>query len=99
MDASTAGVERCHPEAPLIRDFGMNGDPAWSPDGRKIAYVSGRDDHSFVAVYDTVDLNITYLLPGVDYDSAPAWSPDSQRIAFLRRSGATVRTVARCRGH
>lgn len=82
-----AGFERCRPEKPLVHDFGTNLQPTVSPDGRRIAYVSRRDDHSFVAVYDTVTERITYLHPGVDHDSAPTWSPDSQRLAFLRRPG------------
>ena len=72
---------------PLFRDFGVNGGAVWSPDGRRIAYVSQRDDHSFVAVYDTGSRRITYLSPSVDFDSAPAWSPDGARITFLRKPG------------
>ncbi|MBI4474076.1 MAG: S9 family peptidase [Acidobacteria bacterium] len=72
---------------PLFKDFGVNGNPVWSPDGKKIAFVSVRGDHSFVAVYDVTARRITYLAPSVDNDSAPVWSPDGKRIAFLRRPG------------
>ncbi len=72
---------------PLIREWGRNGAPRWSPDGRKIAYVSERENHAFVAVYDVPTRKVTYLSPSVDCDGGPTWSPDSKRLAFYRRPG------------
>ena len=66
---------------------GDNGTPRWSPDSRKIAFVSGRGDHSFIAVYEFGAEAIRYLSPGVDRDSTPRWSPDGKQIAFIRRQG------------
>jgi dipeptidyl aminopeptidase/acylaminoacyl peptidase len=56
----------------------------WSPDGARLAFVSDRDDHSFIAVYTVASGAVTYLDPSTDLDSNPTWSPDSSRIAFLR---------------
>jgi dipeptidyl aminopeptidase/acylaminoacyl peptidase len=56
----------------------------WSPDGAHLAFVSDRDDHSFIAVYSGASGAVTYLDPSTDLDSNPTWSPDSTRIAFLR---------------
>jgi dipeptidyl aminopeptidase/acylaminoacyl peptidase len=56
----------------------------WSPDGAHLAFVSDRDDHSFIAVYTVASGAVMYLDPSTDLDSNPVWSPDSTRIAFLR---------------
>ncbi|MEZ4425802.1 MAG: prolyl oligopeptidase family serine peptidase [Gemmatimonadota bacterium] len=74
-------------EPPLFRVFGTQEDPVWSPDSKRIAFVSERGDHSYIGVYDVDAPRITYLAPGVDRDTSPVWSPDGSRIAFIRRPG------------
>lgn len=68
----------------LIHSMGNSSQMRWSPDGSRLAFVSRRNDHSFVGVYDGSAKSLVYLDPGVDGDMQPAWSPDSRRIAFLR---------------
>ena len=67
------------------RDVGQE----WSPDGKQLAFMSARGDHSFIAVYDVAVKSIRYLAPTVDSDSHPKWSPDGKWIAFVRRPAAT----------
>ncbi len=64
---------------------GQNHSHAWSPDGSRLAFVSGRGDHSFIGVYDLAAKAASFLAPSVDSDSDPAWSLDGTRIAFVRR--------------
>jgi len=72
---------------PFIREWGVQSAPSWSPDGRKIAFVSTRTDHSFVAVYDMAARRVTYVAPSVDFDANPMWSADSRSLVFVRRPG------------
>jgi dipeptidyl aminopeptidase/acylaminoacyl peptidase len=58
--------------------------PAWSPDGSRLAFVSGRGDHSFIAIYETKAGNIRFLEPSIDRDIEPRWSADGKRIAYIR---------------
>src|SRR5574341_385277 len=67
--------------------FEMRGDvsaPQWSPDGKELAFVSTRGDHSFISVYDVRANRLRFISPSVDRDTAPRWSPDGRRIAFIR---------------
>ena len=68
----------------LLQTRGSAGNLRWSPDGARLAFVSNRDDHSFVAIYTFASTAVTYLDPSTDLDDHPVWSPDSTRIAFLR---------------
>lgn len=63
-------------------------DPAWSPDGSKIAFVRFREGGTGIWVMNadgTGARRITDGGPDVDgTDLGPAWSPDGSRIAFAR---------------
>ncbi len=61
--------------------IGVVSDPGWSPDGRKIAFVSHGD--VFVANANAEGSGLRRLTRNPASDSAPAWSPDGRKIAFV----------------
>ena len=74
-------------EKAFITEWGVQSAPRWSPDGRKIAFVSTRTDHSFIVVYDVATRTVKYISPSVDFDTMPLWLPDSKHLVFMRRPG------------
>ncbi len=56
--------------------------PAWSPDGRRIAYVSFEDSGSSVYVQWIADGRRRQVAAWPGINSAPAWSPDGRRLAL-----------------
>ncbi len=82
--APVSGVTPAHQLTDLR---GSNSSPKWSPDGRQIALVSDRGDHSFIAIYDFGRDSVRYLAPSADRDVMPRWSPDGRRIAYVRLPG------------
>jgi TolB protein len=60
-------------------------DPAWSPDGKKVAFARWRDPRG-IYVIDEDGSNETRVF-GWSEAKAPAWSPDGSHIVFTRRYG------------
>jgi dipeptidyl aminopeptidase/acylaminoacyl peptidase len=84
---SLAGAEA--KPAQLIHARGSASGLVWSPDGSRLAFVSNRGDHAFIAVYDMRRKSLRVLDPSVDTDQSPAWSPDGKQIAFIRVPAAS----------
>jgi TolB protein len=66
--------------------------PAWSPDGRKIAFVSIRDGVSQICIMNADGSEQRQITSGTAENIHPMWSPGSTRILFntTQFAGATA---------
>jgi Tol biopolymer transport system component len=63
-------------------------DSAWSPDGRRIAYLEGRIDGAPLTVVNADGTGKHPLTPPLMVDlGPPSWSPDGRTLAFTGRGG------------
>ena len=83
MDADGGNLRR------LTNNPTGDGNPSWSPDGKRIVFTSDRDGHFMnriptteIYVMDADGRNQQNLTNNLSDDSSPSWSPDGKRIAF-----------------
>ena len=66
-------------------------EPAVSPDGKQLAYISDRTGKPQIYLMDLGSKKVSRLTQQGAYNTSPAWSPDGSFIAFsARRSGGTA---------
>ena len=56
--------------------------PAWSSDGRRIAFVDNPKGNQDIYVVDTDGSNLRRVTTAPAFDEFPAWSPDGSTIAY-----------------
>src|SRR2546425_1248491 len=73
--------EAASPIRELTNTTASNLRPAWSPDGKRIAFQSNRNGSYHIYVMDSDGGNVVQLTNGDADDRHPAWSPDGKFVA------------------
>ncbi len=82
-----APIDGRTPAKQLFYDQGKDWGLQWQPQGDALAFVSSRDDHSFIGVYRGPEKPLEFLAPSVYNDMEERWAPDGTRIVFARTPG------------
>jgi hypothetical protein len=75
----------------VVADYAYN--PAWSPDGTKLAYVRWNPMRS-LWIADADGSNERRITPDGVSAAEPSWSPDGERIAFVRGDSTVEGDIA-----
>lgn len=93
-DGRQIAVKVCRPECGLwienpddaeprrLTTEGSDGLPAWSPDGKKIAFSRNADGNVDIYTINPDGSGLARLTTATGNDSVPAWTPDSRQIVF-----------------
>jgi len=82
-------VGKSTPKA-LTHDSFYKQGPAWSPDGRWLAYVSDKGGIENIYLLDVKTGEERQPAPAKSAQIFPAWSPDGNTLAFQNQTGATL---------
>jgi Tol biopolymer transport system component len=83
MDVATGQITTLFDHSAASQDSA----PAWSPDGRQIAFQSDLDGDPEIFVMNADGTNVRQLTRNALWDEGPAWAPDGAKLAFSSGAG------------
>jgi Tol biopolymer transport system component/DNA-binding winged helix-turn-helix (wHTH) protein len=89
LEVNRSGRVRVTDAKPVARSTRWQADPAFSPDGEKIAFLSDRSGSQEIWISDIANQTLTQITNfGGPLTGSPSWSPDGRQIAFDSEHGA-----------
>ena len=83
-------VTGCFPGMFSQQQQKLKTDPAFSPDGTKIAFVATHDGDAEIYVMNIDGTGLKRLTDNEHVDAVPTWSPDGRRIVFVSDRTGTL---------
>jgi TolB protein len=71
----------------LTDGVGSNFDPAWSPDGKRLAFTTTRFGKAEATVMNADGTRVVRITHNHVNDLSPSWSPDGRRLVVVRNVG------------
>jgi TolB protein len=68
---------------------GLNGAPAWSPDGNQLALVLSKDGNPEIYLLDLAENKLKRLTRHFAIDTEPTWMPDGEHLLFTSDRGGS----------
>ena len=59
----------------------------WSPDGKRLLFVTARPDHAIIGIYTAGSSSLKWMGATFAWDGSAQWSGDGSRVVFVRRAG------------
>ena len=72
-------------EPPSAGEWAGASEPAWAPDGRRLAFTADFDGEHDIYTIRVDGTGLTKITRNAVHDGSPTWSPDGRRVALARR--------------